>query len=215
MSPATLHLTRNFVRKHGLQCPINMYQLISWILFIFDLLISFLVYLPPRLRRIYRPPHPLHASYGAPSRLHPPVVTSASSQSAHGLRTHEERLHGRTMSNSSSFSSYTTFSSTSSKPPANAPHRSCTGQCQRRMLPEIVVETIAAVLGCHLDITQSIMTKISSESTRTLTSSNGSLPPSSAVANCPSEDISQMYILCVAGSAEPPASHSPSGLYDI
>lgn len=54
-----------------------------------------------------------------------------------------------TISNSSSRSSYSTFSSTSSNPPANAPHRSGVGQCHIRMLPTFVVETIEAFLGCH------------------------------------------------------------------
>lgn len=42
---------------------------------------------------------------------------------------------------------------------------------------------------------------------RTLQSSSCSLPPSSAAANCPSDEMSQIYILCVAGSAEPNVIH--------
>ena len=53
------------------------------------------------------------------------------------------------MSNSSSRSSYSTFSSTSSKPPAKAPHRSGVGECQIRMLPWFVVDAINDLRGCH------------------------------------------------------------------
>jgi hypothetical protein len=54
-----------------------------------------------------------------------------------------------TISNSLSRSSYSTFSSTSSNPPAKAPHRSGLGQCQISMLPWFVVEAMDDFLGCH------------------------------------------------------------------
>jgi hypothetical protein len=64
----------------------------------------------------------------------------------HNMSEREERL---TISNSSSLSSYLTFSSTSSNPPAKAPHRSGVGQCQMSIVPWFVVEAITALLGCH------------------------------------------------------------------
>ena len=55
----------------------------------------------------------------------------------------------RTISNSSSRSSYSTFSSTSSNPPAKAPHLSVLGQCHRSIFPAFVVDAIAVADGCH------------------------------------------------------------------
>jgi len=34
-------------RKHGLQRPFNFYQILSWIIFTFELLTAYLVFLPP------------------------------------------------------------------------------------------------------------------------------------------------------------------------
>jgi hypothetical protein len=54
-----------------------------------------------------------------------------------------------TRSNSDSPSSYETFSSASSNPPANAPHRSGEGLCQMRIVPWLVVEARRGAEGCH------------------------------------------------------------------
>jgi hypothetical protein len=77
---------------------------------------------------IYPPLLPPASFFVLPTRSRLPEGPSQ-----HGLKGH--RTSRFTMSNSSSRSSYSTFSSTSSKPPANAPQRSGAGQCQMRILP--------------------------------------------------------------------------------
>ena len=114
------------------------------------------------------------------------------------------------MSNSSSRSSYSTFSSTSSKPPAKAPHLSGFGWCHIRILPWFVVEARDDLKGCHWWSPHELNRSKLQKWTLTWRCVSGSRPPSSALASCPSFDISQIYILCPAGSAEPSKFHEPT-----
>ena len=56
------------------------------------------------------------------------------------------------MSNLSSRSSDHTFSSPSSKPPADAPQRSGVGTCQKITFPWRIVDAIRSLDGCHCSI---------------------------------------------------------------
>lgn len=53
------------------------------------------------------------------------------------------------MSNSSSRSSYSTFSSNSSKPGAKAAQLSGCDVCQRLTSPEVDTDAITGLVGCH------------------------------------------------------------------
>jgi len=39
--------SKEFVRTHGLQLPLNLYQILSWIVFFAEMLTTLLIFIPP------------------------------------------------------------------------------------------------------------------------------------------------------------------------
>lgn len=46
-TPSLFSSQQEFVRKHGLQLPLNIAQILGWIVFLIEVCITFLVLLPP------------------------------------------------------------------------------------------------------------------------------------------------------------------------
>lgn len=114
------------------------------------------------------------------------------------------------MSNSSSLSSYSTFSSSSSKPGAKAAQLSGDDVCQTCTSPDVVIDAMIGLVGCHWSSGQTPACIFAAKHIAlTVQAIRGSLGPSSTLTKTPLS-LSQINTLCAILCAAPPITYSAS-----